>query len=32
MIKFSHDGRGFPKNWTLANIEVTIPYRNKIFR
>ncbi|CAM4747562.1 unnamed protein product [Rotaria magnacalcarata] len=32
MIKFSHDGRGFPKNWSLANIEVTIPYRNKIFK
>ncbi|CAF3547173.1 unnamed protein product [Rotaria sp. Silwood1] len=32
MIKVSHDGRGFPDNWSLANIEVTIPYRNKIFK
>ncbi|CAF3675555.1 unnamed protein product [Rotaria socialis] len=32
LIKFSHDGRGFPKNWSLANIEVTISSRNKIFK
>lgn len=32
MIKFSHDGRGFPQNWLLANIEVTVPSRNKIFK
>ncbi|CAF4390870.1 unnamed protein product [Rotaria sp. Silwood2] len=32
MIKFSHDGRGFPDNWSLANVEVTIPYQNKIFK
>ncbi|CAF0913540.1 unnamed protein product [Rotaria sordida] len=32
MVKFSHDGRGFPDNWSLTNIEVTIPYRNKIFK
>lgn len=31
-MKFSHDGRGFPRNWLLAYVEVTIPHRNKLFR
>ena len=31
-IRFSHDGRGFPKNWLLAKVEVTLPHRNKLYR
>ena len=31
-IQFSHDGRGFPKNWLLGKVEVTLSHRNKLYR
>ncbi|CAF0759923.1 unnamed protein product, partial [Didymodactylos carnosus] len=30
-IKFSHDGRGFPKNWFVGTVNVTLPSRNKTY-
>ena len=31
-IRFSHDGRGFPKNWTVACVEVAVSNRKKLFK
>jgi hypothetical protein len=31
-IRFSHDGRGFPKNWSVAYVEVAVSNRKKLFR
>ncbi|UJR26523.1 hypothetical protein I4U23_007846 [Adineta vaga] len=31
-IRLSHDGRGFPKNWILGDVEITMTNRNKTYR